>query len=381
MAELNGFWSYVHADDQAEGDRISQLARDVVNQFELLTGESISLFLDKDAIHWGDDWRRKIESNLATVAFFVPVLTPRYFMSAECRRELWFFAQRASALGVKELVLPLLYVDVPALHDEANTDDLIALVRTFQWEDWQELRFSATTSEDYRRGVARLAARLVEANKRAEKEGVTADVLSVQDPSTDATDDSPGVIDRLAQAEETLPEWNATLENIGREIESIGKLLRESTTEMTTQNSQGRGFAGRVRVARRLAQSLGEPVERIWSFGNLFVTQLHNVDTGFRTLIEAAAAEVENSPDSRATICEFFASIRRMAAAAAEMFSSIQVMTDTFAPLERMSRDLRPALRRLRQGLTTMTEAHEVMAEWVRLVDETGINCGDGVNS
>lgn len=52
-----GFWSYVHADDEVEGGRITELARDVVNQFEMNSGEAISLFLDRDAIDWGENWK------------------------------------------------------------------------------------------------------------------------------------------------------------------------------------------------------------------------------------------------------------------------------------------------------------------------------------
>ena len=114
MANSQGFWSYVHADDQAEGERISRLARDVAGKFEMLTGEPLALFLDRDGIKWGEVWRDKIDSSLASVAFFIPVLTPRYFRSPECRRELQFFARQATRLGIKELVLPLLYVDVPS---------------------------------------------------------------------------------------------------------------------------------------------------------------------------------------------------------------------------------------------------------------------------
>ena len=73
----------------------------------------MTYFLDKDAIKWGDEWKNKIDSSLASVAFFIPVLTPRYFMSPECRSELQYFARRATSLGLKELVLPLLYLDVP----------------------------------------------------------------------------------------------------------------------------------------------------------------------------------------------------------------------------------------------------------------------------
>lgn len=88
MAASQGFWSYVHADDEAEVQRISRLARDVAAQFEMLTGEPLALFLDRDAIEWGEAWRDKVDSSLASVAFFIPVITPRYFMSPECRREL-----------------------------------------------------------------------------------------------------------------------------------------------------------------------------------------------------------------------------------------------------------------------------------------------------
>jgi len=54
MATPPGFWSYVHADDEAESGRIVRLGRDLQSQYELLTGESVELlFLDKDAIAWG----------------------------------------------------------------------------------------------------------------------------------------------------------------------------------------------------------------------------------------------------------------------------------------------------------------------------------------
>jgi len=55
VVELKGFWSYVHADDDADGGRVSRLAHDVAAQFEMLTGEKIDLFLDRDDIEWGED--------------------------------------------------------------------------------------------------------------------------------------------------------------------------------------------------------------------------------------------------------------------------------------------------------------------------------------
>jgi len=37
VAELKGFWSYVHADNDAEGGRVARLAQDVAAQFEMLS--------------------------------------------------------------------------------------------------------------------------------------------------------------------------------------------------------------------------------------------------------------------------------------------------------------------------------------------------------
>jgi hypothetical protein len=69
MSISNRFWSYVHLDDDAEGGRVTGLARDVKRQYELLTGESLTLFLDRDALKWGDDWRAEIGASLSYVAF------------------------------------------------------------------------------------------------------------------------------------------------------------------------------------------------------------------------------------------------------------------------------------------------------------------------
>ena len=198
-----GFWSYVHKDDEADRGRISMLAKDVVAQYEMLTGETIELFLDKDAIEWGDKWREKIGDNLALVAFFIPVMTPRYFMSPECCGELRSFAHRADKLGLKELLLPLYYVNVPSLSEESVENDLLRMVREFHWQDWRDLRYMEVTSEAYRKGVADIAGRLVKANRNAEEANVGGAASEME--KAEGEGDGLGTIDRLARAEEVLP--------------------------------------------------------------------------------------------------------------------------------------------------------------------------------
>ena len=374
MSSSKGFWSYVHKDDEADQGRICCLAHDVAEQFEMLTGESIELLVDKDALKWGDNWKDKIDASLASVAFFIPVLTPRYLMSPECRRELQFFARRAENLGIKELVLPLYYVRVPALEAEVPDDDLVVLLKAFQWEDWRELRHEDRASKAYRQAVSRLADRLVVANRHAEDTDLVVAARRLEQVAEQEADE-PGFIDRLARAEEVMPSWSETLTAIGREIETIGKVMHDATADVQRGDRHGKGFSHRLLIARRLAEQLRDPTDKISSFGNQFASQLHDVDSGIRVMIARAPAEVRQDPGAKTQICEFFEAVRKLSHSAREGLTSTQEMSDAIVPIEKMSRDLRPVLRKLRQGLTAMAEAREVTDSWVQLIDDSGVDC------
>lgn len=346
----------------------------MVAQYEMLTAESIDLFLDRDALEWGHRWKDQVDTSLASVAFFIPVITPRYFRSAECRRELQFFARQAKNLDVRELVMPLLYVDFPALHGESPTDDLITLIREFQWEDWTDLRFADPASPEHRRGLDRLAARLIAANEEPERSDVT--VASQQLYSAgEAASEEPGFMDRIAEAEEAMPHWAETLQAIGQQITAVTSALNDATERGVESDRRGKGFAGRLMVTRELARNLAEPASRILSLGNDFTTQLHAVDDGIRAIIEVASAEATADAEERRQLCEFFSTVRGLSGQARSGLSSLQEMIEAMAPAERMSRDLRPVLREMRQGLTLVLEGREITDEWVKLIDASPIEC------
>lgn len=370
MTIARGFWSYVHKDDHAQGGRIAQLARDVVAQYEMITGESIELFLDRDKLEWGDDWRGKVDESLATVAFFIPVLTPRYFQSVECRRELNHFVRRAKSLGLEELIMPLMYVDVPGFRQEPPSDDAIALIKPFQWEDWTRLRYVSSDAEDYRVAVGRMAERLAAATAIADQTNIADAVLALVEEDAD---DAPGDIDLMGQAESVMPEWSETVALIGKEIESIGVLMQEATGDINSANPKG--FAARLTVFRKTASKLKGPAENIRTFGEQFTKQLNDVDQGMTVIIQKIGVEAGTGATEKANACEFFASIRAMAESSETGLGALKQMIEAIQPIEAMSRDLRPPLKTLRRGLTSMYEGREVINSWVDLIDETGIDC------
>lgn len=370
-----GFWSYVHKDDDVEHGRITRLARDIVDQYELVTGESIDLFLDRDAIQWGDKWRDKIDDSLSSVAFFIPVLSPRYFQRPECRQELQFFGRRAKELGVTELVMPLLYVDVPALHVDQPADDAIELVKLYQWRDWTELRFADPTSPEYRKAVAELAKRIVTANERAQETAITEVAEKIERTQVDGDENEPGLVDKLARAEEEIPQWIETMQAMTTEVEQVGALFSESTQEILNGRGQGKEFANRQAVARKLGFKLQQPASRLVQLGNGFTSQLHTVDTAIRLVIDRAPAEIEHGSATTEQVCEFYSGIRNLAQAARAGLSSLQEMVDGIDAMQNLSRDLRPPLKKLRQGLALVVEGRSLTDDWVRLLEASPVEC------
>lgn len=365
MTESQGFWSYVHSDDEAEGGRIVQLVHDIVAQYEMLTNETIELFLDRDDIAWGQEWKARIEGSLASVAFFIPVLTPRYFASVICRGELNTFARRATDLGVGELLLPILYSDFPGLNDETPSDELVALIKKFQWVDWREIKWAARESPEYRRAVAQLAQRLAEANRNAQR-------IAEESPvPAESLDNAAGAIELLAGMEEALPEMTATTEAIAAAIVEIGEVFTTAGEDLNVPNGASSSFAKRLNLLRTLSAALKSPTGHVSELGENFASQLHDVDLGIRAIIERAPDE----PESQKEFCEFFGSIRGMVESAETGLGALQGMIDSLTPLEKLSRDLRPPLSDMRHGLTLMLEGLEVMREWVALIDSSGVEC------
>src|SRR5664280_2425666 len=141
--EAAGFWSYAHRDDETDLGGVRRLSSRLGQEYSLLTGDDLTLFIDR-SIKWGEVWRERIDGALAKTTFFIPVVTPRYFKSDECRKELLEFAAQSESLGVGEFLLPILYAEVPDL-TEANPDPAIALIARTQYFDWRAIRL---TSQD-----------------------------------------------------------------------------------------------------------------------------------------------------------------------------------------------------------------------------------------
>jgi len=98
---------------------------------------------------------------------FIPILTPSYFNSAACRNELEKFLEAEQRVGRRDLILPIYYIQCPALVDAdlRKTDELATVIHERQIWDWGALRHHSFRDRKVRLKLQELAEAMAKARR------------------------------------------------------------------------------------------------------------------------------------------------------------------------------------------------------------------------
>jgi hypothetical protein len=381
MSQAQGFWSYVHADNDGMHGAILRVAQHLQDEYGVITGGSdLDLFLDTMKLKWGDKWRDRIREAIQDSTFFIPIVTPRYFKSAECRKELLGFADEARGLGREALIMPLYFVDVPEIESGDSDDPMVELITESQMKDWRTLRVLDHDTQPYRIGLADLATELREISRDRESVTAAKPTASSDEEDEDSSGATPdvarsehtprnelGLLEELAEGEDAFPRLVETLNALSPELEKVGELTRQATQELHESDAQGGGFKARLSVTRRLASNLVDPVDELERRSSEYVADLLILDPAIRHMIELVSLQSEDGPEESA---EFFSSIEGMIASSERAARGIIEMITSIGGVSNMSRDLDPVLQRLRSSLQSVVDNNRRMEEWQRLIED-----------
>ena len=153
------FLSYSHFDDANDEQYITKFRELLEREVRAQTGRDFVIFQDRRDIRWGQQWRQRIEQTLDSATFLIPILSPSFFASAECRREVERFLEREKTLDRNDLILPVYYIDSPLLSDAvaAQRDPVARLFHNRQYADWRPLRLKSLRLQTVRQAVVGLA--------------------------------------------------------------------------------------------------------------------------------------------------------------------------------------------------------------------------------
>ena len=123
MAEPLGFLSYTRRDDQFFGGYITAFREALEAGVQVVTGDrGFRLFQDVEGIVIGEQWEKKLAEVIGRASFFLPMLSPLFLSSPNCREEVELFVGREGALGRDDMILPIYLVDSPKLEKAEERD-------------------------------------------------------------------------------------------------------------------------------------------------------------------------------------------------------------------------------------------------------------------
>lgn len=173
MAASRAFLAYSHADNQHDDEFITQLRKKVLGELRSLTAkDDFEIYSDTSDLQWGQNWRAELKSGLRDSTFLIPIVTPQFLKSKECRAEVLRFHELETARGRNDLILPIYYIssaaigdDVPAGYSDEEVQ-VAKIINDRQYVDWRELRHEAFTDARVKKKVTELVKKLQAAFER-----------------------------------------------------------------------------------------------------------------------------------------------------------------------------------------------------------------------
>jgi hypothetical protein len=273
-----GFWSYAHEDDKLDGGAILELARLIAEEYNLISGEPLELFVDRDSIAWGEEWRSRIDGALTQTTFFIPIITPRYFTRPECCRELLEFTAKAKSLGVQELLLPILYVE-PQDFSMESQDEAVLLIAKTQYVDWRTNRLAEFSSREYRSSVNALARRLLEIARTVSENQFNRELKT--DPEEKGT---YGITDVLERVEALLPPWLDAVMGEKINYPQIKVTLEHSLKQVAKLRARRAAHSAVLNTQIRMAKELLPLLERVQRDSGIYLARSIELDPLVSTL-------------------------------------------------------------------------------------------------
>jgi hypothetical protein len=356
---IQAFWSYRVDDDEGDEGRITTLARAIAAEYSALTGGEIEIFLDVEKIAWGDQWRDKIDRAVADAAFFIPVLTPRYFRSEHCRDEYTSFVSKARMFGMTDRVLPLMYINFSQL-PEVSSDPLASDLLGLQSKDITSLRWLSVGSREFRTVVHEITSDIIRLAGTSGGQGTDAALGngSVQPVETAVENIEQGLLDLVAAAEVAMPEMVLAMTKISDGIESIGEVATLRAPALV----QAQSASAKLAQAAIIAQEFESGALQIEEGANEFAKTVLTTDAGVRAIFSWPIDQADQTEVDAHRV--FTEQIQELRTNAVQAFDQLEEFRGTMAGVIGLSNALSGVLRKIDRSLVRFIDSRRVIDGW-----------------
>ena len=357
------FLSYVHADDAYHDGMLTAFARAVEEACDY-KGVPIELILDKDTLHWGDDWNDRLQQEVERTTFLLAMVTNRYVASQACREEFIQFRTKTQAAGYNGLLT--LLVDAPNWDRmDLRTDPTARLIRdTINQYQWLE---PETPFEDlepggrrFKRVAQKVADELIQRIDRREADSAPANSAASANPSDagdeweDEKEQAPGLIKLTHTIEsEHLPALEQHANAFGEAMDAFNTVMRREFALVP------QGSAPTPTQIKRIAKGLEPRRRALEKATSSFSDAWRGLDADIAAMVRAADAvgSADLSAKLRSSLTGLSASLEMPA---------IDETAAQVKALAAFSRELRPVAKTMTGVLAAIEAIRASAAAWAQ---------------
>lgn len=348
------FWSYAHKDDENSKGAVSALLEAIKAEYELQTGTELNVFSDKGSIDWGNDWRKCIESALLNTVFFVPVLTPTYLKRPACLDELRTAYTFYKENGIERGIYPIRFVNIERALTRFEDDELANLIGNTQGINFYESGTRDPASISYIEIVSKIVAKLISIDNELSSQYAAGEIGQ----PIDARDEN-GTLDDLVEMEEALANQDSLLSELINNMSLIGELAAQKTEQIAQSDRNGKGFAGRLAIARALAKEMQPTAEEVLKYSGQFSRNMQSMDRGVRAYASLCSAQ-----DDCERSAQFEQGVLALVEAGKQAIEQCRSYINALNKAKKLSRDLRAPIGLVTQGLDLFCSNERYFEEW-----------------
>ena len=362
------FLSYVHADDDYHDGMLVAFARAVEEACDY-KGVPIELIVDKDTLHWGDDWSERLQQEVERTTFLLAMVTNRYVASRACREEFIQFRTKTRAAGYNGLLT--LLVDAPNWDRmDLRADPTARLIRdTINQHQWLEPETSFEDLEPggrrFKRVAREVANELIRRIDRREADSAPADTAASADSAApgglsgagdegEDEEQTPGLIELTHTIEsERLPALERRANAFGEAMDAFTAVTRrefalvpQGTMPTPTQIKR---IAKGLEPSRRALEEATSSLSDAW----------RGLDADIAAMVRAvdAAGVAEFSAELRSSLTGLSASLE---------MPDIDEAAAQIKALAALSRELRPVAKTMTGVLAAIEAIRASAAAWAQ---------------
>lgn len=186
---------------------------------------------------------------------------------------------------------------------------------------------------------------------------------SAEPDDVDDTDDGPGVVELLAEAEQAIVHISEVLGDAVARNQEIGAITQDAADEMNRPTNSS--FAARLQISRALATSLEGPARELERLANEYFLDVERIDY----LVRFVVTQIENGELQASDMEEFLTDMRGLVTAAEGSLVGVTSMRDAARGLRKMSSSLKVPSEIIEQALNRQIGGTRKVMEWGALID------------